>query len=160
MASFAELPLHYRLAMAVYPWRVIDPVPWSPLRRPLHPSRLALVSSAGLYRRGVDEPFRRVRGGDSSVRWIPVATDPRALAVGQTSDAFDRAAIEADVNEAWPLDRLRELVDGGVIGSLNDRHVSFNGSITAPGRLVSYAAPEMAGQLVRDGVDAALFVPV
>jgi hypothetical protein len=34
------------------------------------------------------------------------------------------------------------------------------GSITAPGRLVRDAAPEIARRLVHDGVDIALLVPV
>jgi hypothetical protein len=38
--------------------------------------------------------------------------------------------------------------------------VSFNGSITAPGRLVRQSAPEMAEVLRAEMVDAALLVPV
>lgn len=160
MAEFSELPLHYRLAVAAYPWRTIDPVPWAALRRPLAECRLALVSSAGLYRPGVDAPFEMVRGGDPSVRWIPADVSPQSLAIGQTSDAFNRGPLERDRNEGWPLDRLAEMVADGTVGSLNHEHVSFNGSITAPGRLVARTGPEVAGQLARDGVDAALFVPV
>jgi hypothetical protein len=43
---------------------------------------------------------------------------------------------------------------------LAPRHLSFMGSITAPGRLVAESAPEAAQLLVDDGVDVALLVPV
>ena len=43
---------------------------------------------------------------------------------------------------------------------MNRRHLSFMGSITAPGRLVKYTAPEAVRTLVDDAVDAALLIPV
>jgi len=38
--------------------------------------------------------------------------------------------------------------------------VSFQGSITAPLRLVKQTAPEVADALIHDGVDVALLTPV
>ena len=46
------------------------------------------------------------------------------------------------------------------IGSVNRRHLSFMGSIPAPGRLIRDSAPAAAQLLVEDRVDAALLVPV
>jgi D-proline reductase (dithiol) PrdB len=68
--------------------------------------------------------------------------------------------MHRDPNLAFPLDRARELVERGRVGSLNDRHLSFMGSITAPGRLTRDHAPEAARRMVSDGVDVALLVPV
>jgi hypothetical protein len=48
----------------------------------------------------------------------------------------------------------------GRLGSLNHRHLSWMGSITAVGRLVRESAPAAAQLLVEDRVDAALLVPV
>jgi len=76
------------------------------------------------------------------------------------SESFDHEGMHRDPNLAFPLDRLRELAEHGRIGSVNRRHLSFMGSITAPGRLVRDTAPEAARRLVADGVDAALLVPV
>lgn len=160
MASFSDLALKYRLLMATYRWRRIDPVPWAPLRRPVGEARLALVTSAGLYRPGVDEPFHEQKGGDPTVRWLPADTDLATLAVGQTSDSFDRSPIDADREAALPMKVVRELVAAGAVGSIAPQAVSFNGSMTAPGRFVSETAPQVAGQLLRDQVDAALLVPV
>jgi D-proline reductase (dithiol) PrdB len=73
---------------------------------------------------------------------------------------FDHAGIRRDPNVAFPLDRLRELAAPGEIGEVSPRHLSFMGSITAPGRLASRTAPEAAQLLVDDQVDLALLFPV
>lgn len=160
VAEFSELPLKYRRPINVYPWRRIDPVPWVAMRRPLSEARVALVTSAGLYRPGTDRDFGARAGEDISVRFLPASVSLADLAVGQTSDSFDRQAIERDRNMALPLDRLRELVADGVIGAVAPQHVSFNGALPAPGRFMRDTAPRVAEALLKDAVDAVLFVPV
>ncbi len=160
MAEFAELSLRHRLEMRLYRWRRVNAPMWSPLTVPLREARIALVTTAGLFRPGVDRPFDRMRGGDFSFRVIPDDTELQALAVGQTSDAFDRQPVEADRNSALPLDRLHQLVANGEVGASAPRHLSFNGSITAPGRLIRDSAPDAARLLRDDGVQGALLVPV
>ena len=160
MGNLSEFPLKYKLFLKVYPWRRIDPVPWTPLKKPLKDSRAAVVSSAGLVRPD-QEPFDdAIRGGDYSFREIPAATDISTLVDTHRSDLYDHSGLRQDPNLAFPLDRLRELVTSGRIGSLNQRHLSFMGSITAPGRLVKKTAPLAVRKLVEDGVDVALLVPV
>jgi D-proline reductase (dithiol) PrdB len=160
MGNLGEFSWRYRLFLARYPWRRIDPVPWAPLRRPLARSRIALVSSAGFVVPG-QPPFERAkRGGDPTFRVIPAEADVHRLQELQRSEAFDHTGIREDPNLAFPLERLGELVARGRIGSVAPRHLSFMGSITAPGRLIRDTAPEAAEVLVEDEVDAALLVPV
>jgi D-proline reductase (dithiol) PrdB len=160
MAEFSELPLRYRLEMGMYRWRHVDPLVWTRLAVPLASARVGLVTTAGLYRPAIDKPFERVRGGDYSFRIIPDDVAVSTLAVGQTSAAFDREPVYADRNAGLPIERLRTLVHRGEVGASALRHLSFNGSITAPGRLVRESAPEATAVFRRDGVDAALLVPV
>lgn len=160
MAEFAELSLRHRLEMAAYRWRRVEPLTWAPLRIPLREARIGLVTTAGLYRPGTDRPFERMRGGDPSFRLIPDDVSLPSLAIGQTSDAFDRRPMESDRNAALPIDRLRALVDAGEVGASAPVHLSFNGSITAPGRLVRHAAPEAAEVFRQAEADAVLLVPV
>lgn len=160
MADWSELPLKYRLLMRAYRWRSVAPTPWSPLRRPLAEARIALVTSGGLYRDGVDRDFGTKEGEDISVRWLPRDVAEMHLVVGQTSTSFDRTGISADQELALPLTRLAELVTAGEAGSVAPRHVSFNGSMVGPGRFMRDSAPEVAEGLAADEVDAALFVPV
>jgi D-proline reductase (dithiol) PrdB len=160
LGDLSEFPLKYRLFLKTYPWRRIDPVPWAAMKKPLKDCRVAVISSAGLVGPG-QEPFDdSIRGGDFSFREIPDDTEVSTLADTHRSDLYDHAGIRQDPNLAFPLDRLRELVRSGRIGSLNRRHLSFMGSITAPGRLVKKTAPSAVRGLVKDGVDIALLVPV
>lgn len=160
MGDLGEFSLRHRLFLMTYRWCRIDPVPWTPLREPLGRCRVALVSTAGFVLPG-QTPFEESKaGGDASFRVIPAETDVHQLIELQRSEAFDHSGIREDPNLAFPLDRLRELASRGRIGSVARRHLSFMGSITAPGRLVRDTAPEAAGLLVDDRVDAALLVPV
>ncbi|MFN8627315.1 MAG: glycine/sarcosine/betaine reductase selenoprotein B family protein [Candidatus Binatia bacterium] len=160
MGSLDEFSLAVKLFLKAYRWRRIDPVPWTALDRPLSQCRLALVSSAGFVVPGQPRFDDTVRGGDVSFRDIPAAIDVRALIDTHRSQSFDHSGLRRDPNLAFPIDRVRELVRRGRIGSLNRRHLSFMGSITAPGRLVRETGPAMARQLRADGVDVALLVPV
>jgi D-proline reductase (dithiol) PrdB len=160
MGTISEFSMPVRLFLKAYPWRRIDPVPWAPLTKPLAECRLALVSSAGFVLPGQPPFDDSVRGGDTSFRQIPGDAAVSELIDTHRSESFDHAGLEKDQNLGFPLDRLRELVQQQRLGSLNRRHLSFMGSITAPGRLIKQSAPEAAEWLVEDQVDAALLVPV
>ncbi len=160
MGDLSEFPPSVRVFLRVYPWRRIDPVPWAALQSPLTQARVALVTSAALVLPG-QEPFdETVRGGDSSYRVLPGDLDVSSLRETHRSESFDHEGVRQDPNLGFPLDRLRELAVAGRIGSVAPRHLSFMGSITAPGRLVKRSAPAGARLLVADEVDAALLVPV
>jgi D-proline reductase (dithiol) PrdB len=160
MPAIDELPLWLRTTLKLYPWRAIAPTPRAALSRPLEQCRVAVVTSAGIVPPG-QAPFdATTRGGDWSYRVVARDLDLRTLGEFHRSRSFDHAGIAADRNLALPLDRLRELEAAGVIGDVAPRHLSFMGSITAPGRLIRDSAPEAAALLVEDAVDIALLVPV
>ncbi len=160
MGEIDEFSLPIRIFLKAYRWRRIDPVPWAPLRKPLRESRVALVSTAGLVLPD-QEPFdNSIREGDSSFRVIPREADVSTLIDTHRSQSFDHTGMHQDPNLALPLDRLRELAERGRIGEVAPRHLSFMGSITAPGRLMRDSAPAAAELLVQDGLDVALLVPV
>jgi len=160
MGDLNEFSLPVKLFLKAYPWRKIDPVPWAPRKKPLAECRLALVSSAGFVLPG-QKPFdESIRGGDYSFREIPGDAEVQELRESHRSESFDHTGIHEDPNLAFPLDRARELVLRGRIGSLSRRHLSFMGSITAPGRLIQQTAPAATQLLVEDAADVALLVPV
>lgn len=159
MARLSDLPLKYRLFMAAYRYRTLPEATYPPLEKPLSAARLAVVTTGALHLPD-QEPFdEELKGGDFSFRVLPNGVDPQVLRISHRSEAFDHTGLEADRNLAFPLDRLREMEAAGEV-SLAPRHVSFMGSITAPGRLLADTAPKAAELLVADGVDAALLTPV
>lgn len=160
MGRVDEFKLSVRLFLKAYRWRTLAPVPWAPPSKPLSQCRLALVSTAAFVAPG-QQPFdASVRGGDVSFREIAFDVDPATLRDTHRSDSFDHAGMRADANLAFPLTRVRELAERGRIGSVAPRHLSFMGSILAPGRLVRDSAPAAAELLAADRVDCALLVPV
>ena len=160
MPMLADLPLWLRTTLKLYPWRHIDPVPNAPLRKPIAASRVALVTTAGLVAPGQPAFDESIKGGDVSFRVISRDTPVQSLEEHHRSNSFDHSGIARDRNLALPLDRLRELATLSAIGEVAPRHLSFMGSITAPGRLVRDTAPQAAALLVKDGVDVALLLPV
>lgn len=160
MGDMSEFSLAVRLFLKTYPWRQIDPVPWTPLHKPLGEAKLALISTAGFVAPG-QAPFDdKVKGGDWSYREIPADTDVRQLTECHRSESFDHRGIQADPNLAFPLDRVRELVAAGRLGAANRRHFSLMGSITAPGRFMKETVPAVADALAADQTDVTLLVPV
>ncbi len=155
-----DLPLWERTLIAAYRWRRVDPIPSARLARPLEDCRVALVTTAGLVPPG-DRPFDLARrGGDTSFRIIPARIDIGAVTMMHRSDAFDREAVARDANVALPLEPLEALAARHLVGEVAPRHLSFMGSITAPGRLRKEDAPAAAALLVEDRVDVALLAPV
>lgn len=160
MAQLRDLDPEVRVFMRIYPWRRLDPVPWSPLSKPLSECRVAMVSTAAMIMPG-QEPFdTEARGGDCSFRRIPAEADPRALIDTHPSDHFDHSGLAADPNVAFPLERLRESAGRGRIGEVAPFHLSFMGALTATGRLVKQSAPAAAAALKDAGVDVVLGFPV
>jgi len=160
LAELSDFSLTQRLFLKSYPWRRIEPVPEAKLERPLSECRLAIVSTAGFVRPDQERFDPGIRGGDSSWRAIDSDTQPAALVDTHRSETFDHRAMCRDPNLAFPIDRAHELVARRRIGSVGRRHLSFMGSITAPGRLIRDSAPEAARVLQSDEVDIALLVPV
>lgn len=160
MADIQELPIGVRLFLKTYRWRRISPLPQAKLSRPLADARVAVVTSAGFAAPGQPGFDLSARGGDTSYREIDAGTRLGSLVESHRSESFDHSGIQSDPNLAFPLDRFRELVAAGRIGELSPRHFSVMGSITAPGRLMTTTAPEIARKLREDRVDAVLLVPV
>jgi D-proline reductase (dithiol) PrdB len=160
LGDLNEFSLKYKLFLKTYQWRRIDPVPWTPLTKPLSDCKVALVSSAGFVASDQARFDDSIRGGDTSFREIPSDVDVSTLNESHRSEIFDHSGIRQDPNLAFPINRLNELCDSGRIGKVNHRHLSLMGSITAPGRLIKRTAPEAVQALVDDHVDAAILVPV
>ncbi len=117
-------------------------------------ARVAIISTAGLHRRN-DRPFVP---GESGYRLIPNDTDSNDLVMSHISSNFDRTGYQLDSNLILPIDRLNELVEEGVIGSIATYHYSFMGA-TDPSQMEGEARA-LATIMKKDQVDAVLLIPV
>lgn len=123
--------------------------------RPLDECRVALVTTAGLKPRA-DAGLTRV--GDGSFTVLPA--EMRDLALTHFSPNFDRVGLTADLNVAYPIDRLHELADRGEIGSVAPRHLSFMGAQFDLSTVLHDTGPAAAALLRDDGVDVVVLTPV
>ena len=159
MARLADLPFRYRLFMKTYRLRKAE---WAvaELPAPLARARLAVVTTAGLYLPG-QQPFDEgMKGGDFTFREIPLDADLSTTRVGHRSAAFDSRGVEQDPQLALPFELLGQLVTEGSLGSLSQRHFSFQGSITAVRRLQKVSGPRLVQALLEDRVQAVLLTTV
>jgi D-proline reductase (dithiol) PrdB len=139
-----------RKSSLAHPCLLNDTAPFTRLRRPLGESRLALVTTAGIHLRD-DAPFP---GGDQSYRAIPADASPSDIVQSHASIGFDRTAFQRDINVVFPVDRAREFVARGEIGSLGREFFSFMGAQRPPyDRLLHETGPDVAKRLRADGVE-------
>ncbi len=160
MGDISEFSQKLQDFLLSYPKREFDPVPWTPLKKPLANSKLALVSSAGFIAPGQDTFDHEIKGGDVSWREIPSDIDVTTLIDDHHSKSFSHDGLHQDLNVGFPISRVQEMAKKGRIGSVNHRHLSFNGAIFATGKLATQSVPRAAKLLVEDGVDIAFLVPV
>ena len=141
-----------------FEWVVNDSSPWAPLRQSLAETALALVSTCGAYRPGVDCPFDAVNYyGDPSFIEIPIETPVRGLDFAHTH--YSHEHVSQDPNVAFPLDHLRALETEGAIRLFVNPAISFSGFLPEPRQLVNDTAPVAAHHLLEAGTQAALLVP-
>jgi D-proline reductase (dithiol) PrdB len=141
------------LGLTNFPLPAYEGSPWAvgPL---LSQRRVAIVSTAGLQPVD-DETFTRE---SVDYRVIPKEMAVSDIYMSNPSPNFDRTGFQQDVNTTFPIDRLKELEEEGIIGSVADFHYSFMGVIS-PEQLEP-SARRLAGLLKNDGVDAVVLSPV
>lgn len=150
--------LSERFIDAYAPWESED-VPWTDVTKPLHECKVAIVTTAGVHHRDQVPYDMHDNNGDPSFRAIDSARPLSDLMI--THDYYDHTDADKDINIVFPIDRLRELVDEGIVGSLAGRHFAFMGHIDGEKipELISGTAPEVARLLLADGVDVVLLTP-
>ena len=134
-------------------------IPWTIPAKPLNLAKLALVTTAGIHHRHQPPFDMRDKNGDPSYRQLNGETLFADFRI--THDYYDHADARKDPNIILPLDRARELVNEGIVGSLAENHYAFMGHIDGPhiATLVKTTAREVAQRLKQDRVDLVLLTP-
>lgn len=121
----------------------------------LKDATVAIVTTAGLRKSG-DESWKPQ---DSSFRLFDA--EDRDMQLGHLSPNFDRSGIVADINVAYPIDRLTEMAAEGIIGAVAPRHASFMGAQDETMETLRLdIGPALAKIFKEDGTDVVLLTPV
>jgi D-proline reductase (dithiol) PrdB len=129
--------------------------PWARIDKPLSECRITLVGSGGIYRKGQIAFHTK---DDTSIRIIDSDTATSELRTAHF--AYDQTDARADANCVFPLDRLRELAQQGVIGSLSERALAFMGGIYSTRRLEAETGPMLVEHCQAEEPDIVVMVPV
>lgn len=131
--------------------------PFSPAKRALPMTNLALITSAGAYIDGT-EPFDTIaRDGDVSFREIPIEVEAEDLRYA--ARGYDPKFVQEDMNAQIPVERLLGYEANGVIGKLNNVWWTMNGFIPNAAKVAEEMAPKIAERVNRYGCQAALLIP-
>lgn len=166
----------------IYDWQVkaysrdshwaYEDQPFTQLKKPLSTAKVSLISTSGHFVEGDDpQPFgeKNMSQDEAESRIseflkaepilssIPINTPSEKLRLRH--GGYDLRAAEEDHNSVFPIDRLRELKDEGVIGELTNNAYSFVGA-TAQKKLINHSAPKWIKMLQDQGVDGMILVPV
>lgn len=133
-----------------YQYASSDGAPFTPMRKPLAESKVAIVTTASTYHREDLEP-RKVDIGSTLIV-------PKKLYTDDLS--WDKNATHTDdVNSFCPIESLREFEQQGVIGELSSRFhcvpTEYSQSAT-----VDQDAPRILKSLQKDEVDVVLLIPL
>lgn len=134
-------------------------IPWTPPAVPLAQAKLAVVTTAGIHHRRQTPFDMNDPDGDASYRELDTVTLFDDFVI--THDYYNHSDADKDPNIILPLDRLKELVDENILGSIAATHYSFMGHIDGPhiDTLINQTAVEVAKKLGNDGVDIVLLTP-
>lgn len=124
---------------------------WTPVTKPLSECVVSLFTTGGVHLRSdppfdVDNPH-----GDWSFREIPTDADTADLTITHTH--YNHVEADRDVNCMFPLDRLRELREQGVIGGIAPVAYTIMGFNPDPGPLTQTTIPELVQRIKASEVD-------
>ncbi|MFQ5842319.1 MAG: glycine/sarcosine/betaine reductase selenoprotein B family protein [Thermodesulfobacteriota bacterium] len=122
-------------------------VPFTPFEGELKKSVVALVSNAGVHLKE-GEPFDPE--GDTSLRVLPGEVTSDQLMV--THSHYDHADADRDINCVFPIDRLREVAQEGVIAGVSNKHVGLGYSMNLK-ETYEVTASQVADHIERSKAD-------
>jgi len=142
-----------------YQWAKFDDVPFTPLKKPLAESRLALVSTSEIASRAWEDQRLPLERGEAA-NVYGVAMDTPLEDLYSRTDSFDMNATTLDdTNSYFPVTRLQELQAAGRIGSLATTAYGVYNAYSQS-KTLEVDGPEVLRGCREEGVDIALLVPV
>ena len=151
-----------------YRWAHFDSAPFTPLKKPLSECRVALITTAGFeivpeggfsYKE-VRELRKGTNTGTYALEVFSVPSDTPKERVLFVKENHDRAQSDmGDADAFFPVTRLREFRDEGVLGSLASDYFRVRLNYSQR-KVVEVDGAEVLRRCRADGVDVALLSPV
>jgi D-proline reductase (dithiol) PrdB len=139
-----------------------DPIPWTPMSKPLIKVTVALVTSVGISLKS-DPPFDMEREkrepiwGDRSFRIIPRGLTEKDIDVNHLH--INTTYVKQDINVILPLARMAEFEQEKIIGRLAPTAYSFYGFQWQNTDFLKEAIEPISKRMKLEGVAAVLLTP-
>ncbi len=153
-----ELNKHYgSMGFPAYEWTLNETAPIIRPGKPISESRVTMLTSGGISHctmPGFNPDARNDHRLD--------AVDPHVASSDfQINDSYyNHNDADQDINCVFPIDRLKEMAEAGVIGSIAPRFWSgFMGRIYNRTKLIEESVPAFIEKLREDAVDILVAVP-
>lgn len=143
-----------------YEWAHFDEVPFTKLRKPLKECRIGLLGTSEVaVRFDAGTEANPINEEDFRGVYLIPANTPKERLYSRTL-SFDRNATHLDdVGAFYPLERLREAVADGRVGSMPERvYGAYNNY--SQRKVLTQEAPKALNYAREDGLDAVILVPV
>ena len=146
------------------PFRGEEGQVWAPFEKRLAESRIALLTSAGVYLKATQPTFDLDREqehpdwGDPTWRSIPASTKPEEIGVAHLH--INDEDVRADPEIALPMRLLEQLAGEGIVGGAVANHVAVMGYQDR--QLDDWhttTAPQIAAHLREQGADGLILAP-
>lgn len=127
----------------------VTPQPvWTPVTKDLNEMTVALVTAAGVH---LKKDTRFNLSGDTSFRLIGGEDKTSDMMVSH--GGYDNSDVNKDINAMFPIDRLREIKEDGIIKEVASCHVGFMGGGGDVEFFIHETGPEIAKILKDENVD-------
>lgn len=147
-------------AFGQYPWVQTDGDPFARLGKPAAEARFGLVTTGGYSIEGVHEPFTGLPDfSDAAPEYHAIGLDADPGTFRIDHHGYDHRFAKEDFNANLPLDRLKEMVADGELGSVANDTLVLMGLAPNVGPLIETTIPRIVEKFRSDGVEAALLVP-
>lgn len=133
-------------------------IPYTPNPKSLSEMTIMIVSTSGVHLKE-QEPFSTdTAQGDATYRVIPGDVKATDLTVTHAApkEHYNTDAPKEDINCVFPIDRLRELADQGVIGGVAEKHITMMGYAMRLKQINEVTIPAVAKEVVRSKADAVI----
>ena len=120
-------------------------------KKDLSDCKVGLFTTGGVHLKS-DTPFDVTsEHGDPTYRTVDMTTSSTDLMITHTH--YNHVEADKDINCIFPIDRLRELKDQGIIGDIAPYSYNIMGFNPDPSELINKTAPTLAEKYSADGVD-------
>lgn len=130
---------------------ITPPAVWTPMTKPLNQCKVGFFTAGGVHLKS-QEPFDT--SGDFSCRFLPTTASAKDMMVSH--GGYDNSDVNRDVNAMLPIDRMKELVEEGFIGSIAENFIGMMGGGGEIEKFQKITAPQVVESMKAQGVDIVL----